>query len=82
MDLSDSNLIAALIRGPRIVRSRRVKLEAGPERRAPKVRHCKCGICPYCIDNARWERVFAEKFADPAYYKQQAVRYQSPLASM
>jgi hypothetical protein len=31
-------------------------------------RHCQCGRCRGCLDNARWERIFAEKFADPNYY--------------
>ncbi len=31
-------------------------------------RHCTCGTCQWCLDNARWDRVFAEKFADPGYY--------------
>ena len=80
MDRSDSNRIAALMRGPRGLKSRRVKLEAGPERRAPKVRHCKCGICPDCIDNARWERIFAAKFADPHYYTRTNLSQGSPLS--
>jgi hypothetical protein len=31
-------------------------------------RRCECGICARCRDNARWEIIFNEKFADPAYY--------------
>jgi hypothetical protein len=33
---------------------------------APYVR-CKCGVCLWCQDNAKWDRVF-EKFVDPHYY--------------
>ena len=29
---------------------------------------CSCGVCARCRDNARWERIFREKFADPSYY--------------
>lgn len=29
---------------------------------------CTCQVCAICIDNARWERIFQEKFADPDYY--------------
>jgi hypothetical protein len=29
---------------------------------------CKCGRCRRCLDNARWDRIFSEKFADPGYY--------------
>jgi hypothetical protein len=28
---------------------------------------CKCGQCPRCLDNAKWNRAF-EKFIDPTYY--------------
>jgi hypothetical protein len=33
-----------------------------------KRRSCTCGKCRTCIDNARWEAVFRQKFADPLYY--------------
>jgi hypothetical protein len=29
---------------------------------------CKCGKCKWCPENARWARIFNEKFANPAYY--------------
>lgn len=29
---------------------------------------CTCGNCAVCSENARWERIFQEKFADPTYY--------------
>jgi hypothetical protein len=43
-------------------------------------RDCKCGNCPTCQDNARWEEGYA-KFADPDYYARglQMV-HSSPLA--
>ena len=25
----------------------------------------KCGTCARCLDNAKWDRIFNEKFADP-----------------
>jgi hypothetical protein len=34
-----------------------------------KAVECRCGVCPACLDNARWERIFQQKFADPAYRK-------------
>ncbi len=49
----------------------------------PVVYQCRshrCGKCRYCVDNARWERIFAEKFEDPTYYEERLVRYGSPLA--
>lgn len=36
--------------------------------RSSKSRRCTCGKCRACIDNARWESVYQEKFADPFYY--------------
>lgn len=30
---------------------------------------CKCGLCKMCHENARWDRIFNEKFADPSYYR-------------
>ena len=29
----------------------------------------KCMTCSTCVTNAKWEKVFNEKFADPDYYK-------------
>jgi hypothetical protein len=31
-------------------------------------RRCTCGTCKQCLENARWERIFNEKFGDPDYY--------------
>lgn len=50
--------------------------EAAPRRG----RHCACGTCRLCLDNARWERIFSEKFADPTYYGGVSVRHNSSLA--
>jgi hypothetical protein len=47
--------------------------------RVGKRRNCKCGTCESCLDNARWDRVFREKFEDPDYYKQRSVRQGSSL---
>jgi len=43
---------------------------------------CQCGWCARCVDNARWERIFAEKFADPDYYTNLNTRCSSPLESL
>jgi hypothetical protein len=42
---------------------------------------CKCGACKWCVDNARWERIFNEKFSDPTYYGPLHVRRSSSLAA-
>jgi hypothetical protein len=49
----------------------------------PQLLQCRtnrCGRCHRCLDNARWERIFAEKFADPTYYEKRLVSHSSPLA--
>jgi hypothetical protein len=42
-------------------------------------RRCRCGECPPCLENARWERIFEEKFADPNYYAPRDVQRGSSL---
>jgi hypothetical protein len=49
------------------------------EHRRPR---CRCGQCRQCLDDARWERIFTEKFADPDYYTRRHVRCSSPLESL
>ena len=39
-----------------------------PKLRNSRMGRCKCGHCESCIDDARWERIFNEKFASPEYY--------------
>src|SRR5579871_263527 len=46
----------------------------------PRKLHCHCGRCRWCLDNARWDRIFKEKFHDPSYYGPLAVRHVSTLA--
>jgi hypothetical protein len=57
---------------------------AQPQRRMSERRHprCRCGHCRQCQDDARWERIFVEKFADPEYYTRRHVRCSSPLESL
>jgi hypothetical protein len=43
---------------------------------------CRCQRCPTCIDNARWERIFREKFADPNYYARPVARQTSPMVDL
>lgn len=53
-------------------------LEADPYR--PRM-ECKCGKCCECRENARWERIYQAKFADPHYYDvRSALRMASPVA--
>ncbi len=48
-------------------------------RRQAALRACECGTCPRCMENARWERIYQEKFADPDYYSRLVVRGGSPF---
>ena len=41
---------------------------------------CQCGKCRVCVSNARWERIYNERFADPGYYGGLRFRNRSPLA--
>jgi hypothetical protein len=47
---------------------------------AHRQRRCKCGTCALCRDNARWERIFQEKFADSTYYQERAPKQGSSLS--
>lgn len=60
-------------------RSRSVEVREGIPR-SRRRQHCECGQCRWCLDNARWDRIFNEKFADPAYYGRLVVRHNSTLA--
>jgi hypothetical protein len=42
---------------------------------------CRSGKCASCIEDARWERLFQQKLADPHYYsRRQNLWSVSPLA--
>lgn len=49
-------------------------------RQVGRQRRCDCGTCTICLDNAKWERVFNEKFADPEYYKPRPTYHGSSLS--
>lgn len=53
-----------------------------PEGRRTRRRICNCGQCPRCLEDARWDRIFNEKFADPYYYGPIQVRQSSSLAEL
>src|SRR5437763_8643182 len=55
---------------------------ANPGCPARQHRRCSCGTCAVCLDNAKWERVFNEKFADPNYYKASSTRSGSSLSGL
>jgi hypothetical protein len=90
LEFADARLIRQLIESknpakshipePRMTRKRP---NESPSYAAPvsKSRRCHCGLCVTCQENARWERIFREKFADPSYYSGVTLRHSSPLNS-
>jgi hypothetical protein len=81
MELCDPRLIQILMTTP-------ARLRMSPTAESPPTKQakpsgwasrCRCGQCPTCEHNARWERIFREKFADPEYYAPRPVRYTSSL---
>jgi hypothetical protein len=85
MELSSPESIRALIatfgNPKRVPRRHSVPDATMPARRSGGMR-CKCQQCHQCRENARWERIFAEKFADPAYYSNIVIHRASPLTSI
>jgi hypothetical protein len=89
MELASQDLIAQLLHDAAqigVARARRGDrmVMPLPERRttSPRRPRCHCGECRQCQDDARWDRIFREKFADPEYYTRCQVRCGSPLESL
>jgi hypothetical protein len=85
MQLASSESIRALTGGSET--SNPVRLRRGAENATQpasrcRTARCKCGTCHQCLEDARWERIFVEKFADPSYYTRQTMRRASPLTSL
>lgn len=81
MELADPKLLASLIEAepkskPATRRGRPAKISFAP---VGKVRRCQCGVCRKCVENARWDRIFNEKFADPEYYRRKSYHFGSSL---
>jgi hypothetical protein len=81
MQLEDPYSVAASIedyvkKSRPIWRRRKDVVEFAP---VGKRRHCKCGTCERCLEDARWDRIFREKFADPDYYRSRALHHGSSL---
>jgi hypothetical protein len=85
MELSSPEAIRALqaaFEDPEEVQhSRGAQHAVRPARQNRRVR-CVCGHCRQCQDDARWNRIFAEKFADPTYYTGPVIHSASPLTSI
>ncbi len=79
VELSDSNEIAALLAAQKQAQRPQATPRTRVSTRSAR-RRCHCGACSTCLENARWEKIFNEKFADPNYYKPQPVRHTSSLS--
>jgi len=89
MELTSQDSLLELIAAQRPAPKRTVgpqrraakSVEAAIHYRAPvhKSKRCVCGTCATCRDNAKWDRIFAEKFADPTYYSRPMITHQSSL---
>lgn len=81
MELADPLLIESLLARSSLERTtaRRGRPTNSGSTHFSRRRRCACGICSRCIENARWDRIFNEKFADPDYYQPQPIRVGSSL---
>jgi len=66
MEISDPELLKSLLAEVRAPRHKQGDAYEAPTRKSMR-RNCRCGRCPSCLTNMRWERIFQEKFADPEY---------------
>ncbi len=82
MQLASAEVISELLnQQPAFPRSQR-GLSTAPRIAGGRRRRCRCGECGECRENARWERIFTEKFADPNYYGLRVPAVVSPLSSI
>lgn len=84
MELADPRMVAELLAAhAKITRGRPPRKQAAQAGMSappcPKVKRCHCGECPRCREEARWERIFNERFADPDYYKARPARFGSSM---
>jgi hypothetical protein len=84
MQLAGSESIRALTGGCETSTSvrRRRGAECYPAREQMPYGALQMRQCHRCLEDARWERIFAEKFADPSYYTRQITHRASPLTSL
>jgi hypothetical protein len=88
MELADPRTIEELMatharisgaRQPRRKRSMPPSTGSMAASACPRVKRCHCGVCGRCLEEARWERIFNERFADPDYYKMRPTHFGSSL---
>jgi hypothetical protein len=92
MELADPRMLAELIaahvrmsggrsshRKQAPVQARMTMTASPTQQSSPKSKRCHCALCPRCREEARWERIFKERFADPDYYKERPARFGSSM---
>lgn len=85
MELADPRMIEELlatharISRDRPARRKRSMPDPGTPGRYPRLKRCHCGTCPRCREEARWDRIFNERFADPDYYKKRPAHFGSSM---
>jgi hypothetical protein len=88
IELSQGSVIEQLLAGSHMpaaaVRSQNTAASGHPIHLPKRLKMCRChcGVCVRCVEEARWEKVFREKFADPTYYGDRPPRFSSPLSEM
>ncbi len=91
LELCNASVVLLLTTNNQPIRRRRPRRTETPLRGenlavrrslSPRPKHCTCGTCNFCEENARWNRIFEEKFADPTYYSRPPVRHPSSLSQM
>jgi hypothetical protein len=79
MELADSLTLAEFMATGSTPPNRRQVTTPNNHRPLGKRRTCHCGTCLSCLDNAKWERIFHDKFEDPTYYSRS---YPGPGSSL
>ena len=82
MELASPEAIHLLMMRAHSVPARGLRRGSAAGGRSGRGRRCQCGECKRCLEEARWDRIFAEKFADPTYYSRPLVQVRSPLTSL
>jgi len=82
---SAEEIIAAIRAMPAVPASRNRSRKCETTRRTVRKRQdhsapCHCGECPGCLEEARWERIFTEKFVSTDYYGERHLQNWSTLA--
>jgi hypothetical protein len=84
MELADSTAVMQSEQAP-TVRAQAISASVTPKPIRKKGlpnsgKRCTCGNCNRCLNDAKWERIFREKFLDPNYYAARLPRSSSPLS--